>query len=574
MSFHRDLRGDDLHPTKIELIEESPLTSRTPEYIGETVIDTTAKALYTASGLTSDDWELIGSAGEGLSVSLAVDVDITGRQDEYILEWDSTTDKYTHIPDMQGKNAGLVTPGVTVTDNEDGSITLGNASVVLYPGSDNAGKPTIYNVIGTSFTLTNNTTNYIVVNYNSGTPIFQNITNVDLITESNIVPVRTIYRNETDLYGIGWSSLADGLPNKLHMRIVKTDRFGWESGVTLSESAGRIVNTTSGRIWYGAVRTSILSHTSATDEWSFWYHLAGVWTENKTTTTYNNTQYDNGTNLIVAQNNKYLVNWIYRCSCNPARGSYVLGNQQYDTIADAKSSQPPELPSVLNSVHFLVGRIIVLRGATSGIVESSFGKQFTSSPVTTHNNLTGLNDGDYVHLTAAEYVKLFTLDGSPIKPVAKYHRNAILETTAADTWIDIPWDTDIASETTTGFSRNGAIITYSGPAGILNVSGAVRPSWTGSDNSTETVIIYIRLLQSLDDGDNWTESRCIQTIGVRQQRSGVVSTSRFGGTIGAITGELIKIQYRVTNIDLDLAGSAVFDNTVAATVFLEYSTRK
>jgi len=508
MSFHKDLRGDDLHPPKIELILDSPIGSRTPQYVGETIVDTEAKAMYTATGLTVNDWELIGAAGAGLVVGAADDVDTTDRTDGTIIEWDATAEKYVHIatptsihnnlsglndgeykhlatseyssltglgnasnlhihddlyyteteldagqldnryyteseidsrilsdladvdttdrtnesilewdnasgtyihiPDMQGKSAGLITPGVSVTDNGDGSITVSAGTAVLFQNENYAGKPAKYSFSGATFTLSNNTVNYIIVNYNSGSPILQSITDVDLINESSTIPVRTIYRNGTDLYGIDWDSLADGMSNKLHMRFVKTERFGWESGVGISESTGRVVNTTAGKVWYGAVRTDILEHSSDTNEWSFWYHSAGVWTEDKTTTTYNNTQYDDGTNLVTASNNNYLVNWVYRCSCNPAKGAYVLGNQQYSSIAAASESQPPELPPILVSVQFLVGRVIVEKNATSGIVESAFGKTFLASPVTVHNNLSGLNDGNFKHLTADEYTKIQT----------------------------------------------------------------------------------------------------------------------------------------------------------------------
>ena len=124
------------------------------------------------------------------------------------------------------------------------------------------------------------------------------ITDVNLINETTVVPVYTVFRDGTMLHPLSWDSLALALPNKLNMRFVKTERFVRQSGVVLSESATRIINISSGIIWHGATNAPPLDAINSTsDSTSLWYHNAGVWTRSQITQ-YNNTQYDDGTNLV------------------------------------------------------------------------------------------------------------------------------------------------------------------------------------------------------------------------------------------------------------------------------------
>lgn len=402
MSFHKDLIGDDLHFSKLKLVEGTPIGNIVPDFVDQLVADSVNNAFYRATGETVDDWVQVGAAGEGYYLSQSQDVDASNRGDFRILRWNETESQHEYVDDMQTKSAGITGDHPNITDNGDGTISLAACQVVLYDNEFNRGSPTLYDVSGTTLTLVQGVTNYIAIEYNAGSPRYVQTQNVDLIDESTVIPVSTIFLEDSTIYRIDWDSLADGLTNKLHMRFVKTDRFEWESGLALTESTGRIVETTSGIVWYGGVRTPVLPFSSDTDYWAFWYHNNGEWTRDITTTTYNNTQYDDGTNLVTANNNNYLVNWIYRCTCDPSRGTYILGNQQYSSLAAAKDSQPPPAPPVISSVHFLVGRIIVEKNATSGEVETAFTKDFQSTGIVNHNDLSGLNDGDYQHLTVFE----------------------------------------------------------------------------------------------------------------------------------------------------------------------------
>lgn len=298
----------------------------------------------------------------------------------------------------------------TFTNNGNGTITVGDAVVNLFIAADFNDKIQRFNVTGGTFTPINNANSYLVINYNNGNPIYEIIASNLLINESTIVPVYTFYRiNNTVMY-LNWDRLGVGLSNKMHQRFVFTRRFERESGLGLSESPTRVVNIGAGVVWYGAVRNSLGAVASNVDSCHLHYHVGGVYTFSDVTQ-YNNTQYDNGTNLVTLNPNHYTVNWIYRNIEDGKHMEIVLGSQQYNQLASAIEAQPrPDLPDVIRSNCMLIGRIIVQNGAsTAANIASAFDVTFVSVPVNSHNDLAALQGGvasEYYHLTATQHSDL------------------------------------------------------------------------------------------------------------------------------------------------------------------------
>jgi hypothetical protein len=82
---------------------------------------------------------------------------------------------------------GLTDP--ILTDNGDGTATISNVDVLLYKTTDFNGYLYHYYVTGDTFTFTDNTEEYIAVNYNNGSPIMYKETNFYNINNSNIILV-------------------------------------------------------------------------------------------------------------------------------------------------------------------------------------------------------------------------------------------------------------------------------------------------------------------------------------------------------------------------------------------------
>lgn len=328
------------------------------------------------------------------------------------------------------------------TDLGTGSCTIGTGTYCLYANSDGTGKIKSYVIAGNTFTLTDLTTNYIVANYNAGSPVLQVITDVTLINETTIIPVFTIYRQGTILHVFEWDQLGDALTNKIHKSIVKTQRYRLESGLGIGEAATRLVTVGSGTVWTGAVPTVAAAFNSSVNTLRFAYHVAGVWNFS-VITQYNNTQYDDGTNLQTTSGGKYVVNFVYRSIGTDNECFIVLGNLNYG-LGDAQVAQPPpNLPSVITSHCILVGRIIVQQGNTTATqIDSAFNILFTPAGVTDHESLTGLLGGttaQHYHLTSAEYT------GTGTGPFARQTSPALLGVPTAPTPLTADNSTTIAT---------------------------------------------------------------------------------------------------------------------------------
>lgn len=307
--------------------------------------------------------------------------------------------------------AGFITFDTPI-DNGDGTLNIPNEQVALYMNP--SGNGAIFNYMlsggttGASLPAIPQGVSFLVGDYNSGTPIFNIITNRALITQIDVVPYLTIVRSGNRLDILEWDSMGNAMPEKLNDREVRTERFARESGVVIGESAGNVVTITNGKTWHGAVSESHNAFSSSTDTWRFFKHVSGNWTEDDTTTTYNNQYYDDGTNLVALGNGNYTVNWVYRKDSLNATAFYYLGNQQYVSLSDALNSQPlASIPDVMIYTGFLVGRIIVQKNATSASdIGSSWTQEFASQGVSNHNdlaNIQGGSAGSYFHLGLSDY---------------------------------------------------------------------------------------------------------------------------------------------------------------------------
>ena len=318
--------------------------------------------------------------------------------------------------------AGAVT-APSITDNGGGSVTVGAIDVVLFDNATQVGTAKKYSLPALTVTLVDNATNYIIADYASGSPALANTTNVNLINESSVVPIYTIYRSGSFLHIQSWDSLGNGLANKLHQSIVKTQRYRRESGLALGETGTRNVTLGSGIVWTGANSLSLDAISTGTDNLFYFLRTgASTWTT-QVVTQYNNTDYWNGTTTASLTNNRYAVNWVYRGVESQKHLYVVLGEGDY-TLPQAQASQPPaNLPAQITSHALLVGRIIVLKSASTATqIDSSFNVVFSGAGASDHNSLTGLQGGtvgEYYHLTAAEDTAVASLSGTTTNYVLK-----------------------------------------------------------------------------------------------------------------------------------------------------------
>lgn len=308
--------------------------------------------------------------------------------------------------------AGVLQGSSGWTQAFNGTITLPTVVAAIYDNENFITPLKTYTITGgtsgTEFpSLVDNDTNYIFIDYNSGNPIY-NISTTDTTNGSNRVRVLTVYRLNNFLHVLDFGNQGSGTSNRIINRIISTERFARENGLSLGVSGTTgIVTLTSGAAWNGINRQELDAVNSQNDIFFQNYHIGGIWTATTTADTFNNIYYDDGTDKVSATTGSYLVNWYYRGQEINDHLYEVWGDNEYATIDDAEASGEPPLPELVSSHAFLVGRLIIEAGSFSAVtVQSSFTQQFQSSQVTVHNNLSGLQGGsagEYYHLTQSQY---------------------------------------------------------------------------------------------------------------------------------------------------------------------------
>ena len=303
--------------------------------------------------------------------------------------------------------SGTLTPVVLTVAGSGATVDAASVNAILFSTSNWMGSCQKYTVpAATGLALTDQSANYLVVNYNSGSPVFQITTNVGVINNSSIVGAALIWRNGTQVH---YQTIDWGLStaSRLNRRLVQTNRYQWASGLGLGESTGNVITVGSGAIWYGVSQYNETAQTSASSNTEFWFHSAGVWTSSLVSA-YNILQYDDGTNLQTLANGRYAVNWVYRYidGSGLPKLAIILGGGNYSQ-AQAVASAPTTPPAILSTMAILVGRIIVVKSsATAFQIDSAFTQVFSSQTVTSHNDLSGIQGGttnEEYHLTLAQY---------------------------------------------------------------------------------------------------------------------------------------------------------------------------
>lgn len=328
--------------------------------------------------------------------------------------WTSYTGLYfkNQDNDIEQLDIGANTPGVltapTITITGSGAtFNASSVDAVLFSLPGWAGDFRTYVIpAATGLSLVDNSANYLYVKYNGGSPVYDVTTNVLDINNSSTVGATLLWRSGTDVHyqPIDWGR---STASRLNRRLVQTNRYQWASGLALGESSGNVITLTAGVVWYGVTQYNETSQTSASSNADFYYHVAGVYTKS-TVSTYNNTQYDNGTALQTLSAGRYAVNWVYRYidGSGLPKLAYVLGGGNY-TLTQAVASAPPAPPAILTTMAILCGRIIVQKNdPTAAQIDSAFTQTFASTSVPVHNDLSGLQGGsaaEYYHLTNAEH---------------------------------------------------------------------------------------------------------------------------------------------------------------------------
>lgn len=437
-------------------------------------------------------------------------------------------------------SAGVFGTEPTFTDNGNGTVTIGDVDVLLYPSDDFTGTLKEYIVNGDTFTFTANAEEYVVVNYNAGTPVMQKATDITTINSSDIIMLFVVWRIGNVCHSLGFDSQGVGLSNKLQDSLFSVNLYQRTvaGGLDISETTTpnpRTILVTEASVYTGAIKQTVGPFDSSSDTMTEVVHSSSAWTYvNKLV--YNNTEYDAGVNAASLGSGKYGVVWFYRSIGDAKQLFYVLGTTPYDTESLALLSQPRiDLPVILKRHCMLIGRAIILSGATSGNVQSSFAVTFNGYSPIMHNDMTNIDGTGTYHISSAEATKVTALGTISSQDATNVSLTGSLTgTVTGHSTLDLP----LSGAT---MSANSKLVTAASVAGN---SGFNVPAGTAPTVLVDGDIYY----------DSTQKSLVVVEAGLKHDMVGIVYSKTDDTTVTA----------SVTNAESNLIGTGIGTGTIPA----------
>lgn len=342
---------------------------------------------------------------------------------------------------LDAMNSAGIFEGGTISDSGSGEIDIASAKGVIRTTDSDIGELVAFDIAAiTNVSLTDNSMNYIYVDYNAGTPILAVTTSYDTINHKTQIVIGRVFRIGTSLYisNIG-AKIANATLRDMY-RVRSLRKFERSSGGVLSNPSGLYLATTAmvGFSNYDKITIDSID-TSGAGRFTSWYRSAtpGVWTRVTSQQSVDNVNYDDGDGTLAAVSvGNFGVFWVYMTTDGTLHLQYGQGN--YATLNAARAALlPASQPPLITEMGELIARIIVGRNAsTINEVASAYDTVFTTSTAAIHNELASLQGGtagQYYHLTSAQSSALTPITGlSSTTPTADSSTGGVgTETTVA-----------------------------------------------------------------------------------------------------------------------------------------------
>jgi hypothetical protein len=311
-----------------------------------------------------------------------------------------------------GNSAGAIS-GFEITNNGNGTVNIATGIAILRSANNFTSPLVKYTIPAqTNISLTDNANNFLLVNYNGGTPnilVTNNPTDINTTTNSIIYVISRVGNTLDYIALIGQNIDANA---KLRRRFLNSEGLTRSQGAVLT-SSNRNLLVTAGLFYSGLIEvTTPAFNTSGADTFTQAY-INGSWVRTTGLSQINNTQYNLAGTLTTLPNNSYRVDYVYLLADNPSKLYVILGDAHYNNLADARLAPiPASLPTELQYLGARIGRVIIQKNASTMEVSSEFATIYASGSATLHNDLGGLNVGDYQHLTVAEKASIVTSSGT------------------------------------------------------------------------------------------------------------------------------------------------------------------
>lgn len=279
-----------------------------------------------------------------------------------------------------------------------------------------------------ALSVPNNTTRFIGVKYNGGSPIvFTKTTNDwDLDTE---FPLGVVVNESGTRYitNIPWVS-ADNTSNVIERfdSIAVVSRDNRVGGMMLSNTGTRNVAVSASALLARMSEFDFSAINTATSGTFDVYYRDGLggWAKQSAQTQWNNTQYDDGTGVLATLTAAhYTSRWFYVMTDGSLAMLYGRNNDA-DLATALNDGTPSTAPDRITTGGLLIGRFIIQKSAGSpATTQTTFETEFSASGVTSFGDLsgsanpsqggTGVSNNDASTITiAGSFPSTWTLTGS------------------------------------------------------------------------------------------------------------------------------------------------------------------
>ncbi len=389
--------------------------------------------------------------------------------------------------------SGGISDGCALTDNGDGTIDIAGGEAYIR-GSDNS-HSTLYvaEVPATvDLPITDLELNIVYLDYNGGVPIFTSTLDTSIINMTTKLPAFYIYRDGVNLFirDIRFQNIDNTAKHQRFMFDVNP--FIRNYGGELSDGGTLHIEVSASAFYFQLTQMTTLAYSTIGSEVFTRYYSDGAsdFTKQVDQTTVDNQNFDNGTGTLeplgVA---KFGVEWIYLVVGSLQNELVsIYGTASYNTIAEAENAKTPtNLPTIVSSFGVLIGNIIVQKDETEIVeIQSAFDKTFTPSLAEYHNNLAGLNAGDFKHLTQTQFdtvtYKLTTFNVAD--KLVQLDGDGKLPTLDGSALTNVPQDKSFIFDDNTLDFTTGVNLKLIATAGIMDT-----PITTGKIGQTGFIVI-------------------------------------------------------------------------------------
>ena len=367
-----------------------------------------------------------------------------------VQDWNNTT-----------QSAGIIS-GCVIADDGDGTITVSAGTGIIKSANTEVAANLFFNLAeNTTLSLTDESMNYIAIDYNSGSPqLIVGTTNT--ANGHTIFNIGKVFKEGTTIDLLNSGLRVQDFSKRVQQNSILRVKQEFVSGARVSETGTMNIGITAGVLLSGenSVTTDAVDTSGApTFEYYYYDGDAGpaAWVESSQSAidsaNYNNT----ATGLSTIAANRYGVHWVYK---GGHTHTYVLYGQGSYTLAAAQAVQPPtSLPIHVSEMGVLRAKIITYKDdVVFTEIQNVSDTAFTYSTASNHNELGGLDGGEatyYGHVTSAEKTVLGNTSGTNSGDNAANSTYTIGSATQA-------WDTDL--DTYAGITPSANVQSFLGAA--------------------------------------------------------------------------------------------------------------